>query len=194
MVLCKLARCHYDNFMWCNLARCLYGTSMARDARDICHGLYERRSVRDVKVTDAVLARWFLLHLRHRVILQSVHQIPSGRTFVSPSWYGLSVPVDALNSKSPSQVMVVRRTSLPGTPNKSACQVQYLMVWIWRQYHRPPYECRVHNNSKSSRWIVLECGIHIGSVNAMSWLTFQCHGANVKVTASQKLMIWVGMV
>ena len=45
-------------------------------------------------------------------------------------------------------------------------------------------------NSKTTGWIVLKFGIHIGSDSVLTWLTFQGRTSKVKVTASENDVIF----
>ena len=63
-------------------------------------------------------------------------------------------------------------------------------VMVLRQSRPPPAARRPQNNSKTTGWIVLKFGIHIGSDSVLTWLTFQGRRSKVKVTASENDVIF----
>ena len=70
------------------------------------------------------------------------------------------------------------------------------MLWFYVEAaRRPPPAARRpqwcwRDNSKTTGWIVLKFGIHIGSDSVLTWLTFQGRRSKVKVTASENDVIF----
>ena len=63
------------------------------------------------------------------------------------------------------------------------------MLWFYAEAARRPQWC-YRDNSKTTGWIVLKFGIHIGSDSVLTWLTFQGRRSKVKVTASENDVIF----
>ena len=99
-------------------------------------------------------------------------------------WIDVASCLDKINliiispvSEGSGDVMVLRRSRPPPAARRPPPATRRPQ-WCWR------------DNSKTTGWIVLKFGIHIGSDSVLTWLTFQGRRSKVKVTASENDVIF----